>query len=109
MYANMSAEESFLRQLVLDTRSFKIETFDKAIKILNNPKKGVQIEYEAKEKFEKMTLLLKDMKNEVDEEEGLYEDAPEEFLDTLMSTLMKDPVELPTSKNIVDYLTISKS
>jgi ubiquitin conjugation factor E4 B len=40
---------------VLDTRSFKVEIFDKAVKILNNPKKGVQIEYEAKEKFEKMT------------------------------------------------------
>jgi hypothetical protein len=39
----------------------------------------------------------------------LYDDAPEEFLDTLMSTLMKDPVELPSSRNIVDYMTISKS
>jgi ubiquitin conjugation factor E4 B len=48
------------------------------------------------------------MKVEIDEEEGLYDDAPEEFLDTLMSTLMKDPVELPSSKNIVDYMTISK-
>ena len=38
----------------------------------------------------------------------MYDDAPEEFLDTLMSTLMKDPVELPTSKNIVDYMTISR-
>jgi hypothetical protein len=38
----------------------------------------------------------------------MYDDAPEEFLDTLMSTLMKDPVELPTSKNVVDYMTISK-
>ncbi len=108
MYSNMSNEESFLRQLVLDTRSFKVEIFDKAVKILNNPKKGVQIEYEAKEKFEKMTDQLKIMKNEIDEEEGLYDDAPEEFLDTLMSTLMKEPVELPTSKNIVDFMTISK-
>lgn len=38
----------------------------------------------------------------------MYDDAPEEFLDTLMSTLMKDPVELPTSKNVVDYMTIKK-
>jgi hypothetical protein len=39
----------------------------------------------------------------------LYDDAPEEFLDPVMSTLMKDPVELPSSKNIVDYMTISKN
>ncbi len=38
----------------------------------------------------------------------MFDDAPEEFLDTLMSTLMKDPVELPTSKNVVDFMTISK-
>lgn len=38
----------------------------------------------------------------------LYDDAPEEFLDPLMQTIMKEPVELPSSKNIIDYMTISK-
>jgi hypothetical protein len=38
----------------------------------------------------------------------LYDDAPEEFLDPLMSTLMEEPVELPSSKTIIDYMTISK-
>jgi hypothetical protein len=38
----------------------------------------------------------------------MFDDAPEELLDPLMQTLMKDPVELPSSKNIIDYLTISK-
>jgi hypothetical protein len=89
MYANMSVEETFLKWVVLDTRSFKIETFDKAVKILNNPKKGVQVDQERKDKFEEMVSKLREMKNEQDEEEGLYDDAPEEFLDTLMSTLMK--------------------
>jgi hypothetical protein len=41
MYSNMSIEDAFLRWVVLDTRSFKIETFEKAVKILNSPKKGV--------------------------------------------------------------------
>jgi|LauGreDrversion4_2_1035121.scaffolds.fasta_scaffold78332_1 hypothetical protein len=89
MYANMSVEETFLKWVVQDTRSFKIETFDKAVKILNNPKKGVQVDQERKDKFEEMVSKLREMKNEQDEEEGLYDDAPEEFLDTLMSTLMK--------------------
>jgi hypothetical protein len=89
MYANMSVEETFLKWVVQDTRSFKIETFDKAVKILNNPKKGVQVDQERKDKFEEMVTKLREMKNEQDEEEGLYDDAPEEFLDTLMSTLMK--------------------
>jgi len=85
----MSVEETFLKWVVQDTRSFKIETFDKAVKILNNPKKGVQVDQERKDKFEEMVSKLREMKNEQDEEEGLYDDAPEEFLDTLMSTLMK--------------------
>jgi len=89
MYANMSVEETFLKWVVQDTRSFKIETFDKAVKILNNQKKGVQVDQERKDKFEEMVSKLREMKNEQDEEEGLYDDAPEEFLDTLMSTLMK--------------------
>jgi len=78
-----------LKWVVQDTRSFKIETFDKAVKILNNPKKGVQVDQERKDKFEEMVSKLREMKNEQDEEEGLYDDAPEEFLDTLKSTLMK--------------------
>lgn len=36
------------------------------------------------------------------------EDAPPEFMDPLLDTLMKDPVRLPTSKNIVDRSTIAQ-
>ena len=35
------------------------------------------------------------------------ETAPEEFLDQLMYTIMKDPVRLPSSGEIVDRFTIS--
>jgi hypothetical protein len=40
--------------------------------------------------------------------ETLANDAPDEFLDPLLSTLMKDPVYLPTSGTIVDRATISQ-
>ena len=43
MYANMSDEEVFLKHVVNDTRSYKDETFEKALRLLNNQKKGVQI------------------------------------------------------------------
>ncbi|MFN9901854.1 MAG: U-box domain-containing protein, partial [bacterium] len=36
-----------------------------------------------------------------------YDDAPDEFLDPLMATLMEDPVELPSSKTVIDRITIS--
>lgn len=35
-------------------------------------------------------------------------DAPDEFLDPIMSTLMNDPVVLPSSKVIVDRTTIAR-
>lgn len=44
----------------------------------------------------------------MEDEDELYEDAPDEFLDPLMQTLMQDPVELPNSHTIIDKLTIKK-
>ena len=38
--------------------------------------------------------------------EDLADSAPCEFLDPLMSTIMRDPVRLPTSDHIVDRATI---
>lgn len=40
--------------------------------------------------------------------ESLVQDAPGEFMDPLMDTLMRDPVRLPTSGNIVDRSTIAQ-
>lgn len=42
------------------------------------------------------------------ENQKALEDAPEEFLDPIMSTLMTDPVILPSSHVIVDRTTIAR-
>lgn len=42
------------------------------------------------------------------EEEENLADAPDEFLDPIMSTLMMDPVILPSSKAVVDRQTIAR-
>jgi len=39
--------------------------------------------------------------------DSLTDDAPENYLDPLMATIMRDPVLLPTSGNIVDRATIT--
>jgi len=108
IYANMGDEEVFVRQVVSDSRSFKTETFEKALRILNSPKKGVSVDASGLERFGRLVSMLKSLRSEIDLEEGLYDDAPEEYLDPIMNTLMKDPVELPSSKNVIDYMTISK-
>ena len=44
----------------------------------------------------------------IEDDEALTIDAPDEFLDPLMCTFMKDPVLLPTSGNIIDRSTITQ-
>lgn len=41
-------------------------------------------------------------------DEELLAEAPEEFLDPIMSTLMTDPVILPSSKINIDRTTIAR-
>lgn len=41
-------------------------------------------------------------------DEEMLANAPEEFLDPIMSTLMKDPVTLPSSRTTVDRTTIAR-
>lgn len=41
-----------------------------------------------------------------EEDDAVYGDIPDEFLDPLMYTLMEDPVLLPTSNTIIDRSTI---
>ena len=41
-------------------------------------------------------------------DEEILANAPEEFLDPIMSTLMMDPVILPSSRTVVDRTTIAR-
>lgn len=41
-------------------------------------------------------------------DEEILANAPEEFLDPIMSTLMRDPVLLPSSRTTVDRTTIAR-
>lgn len=69
MYANMAHLEQFRTNVVRDGRSYSDETFEKAAKILNSAKKGVQAAADSKEKFEALVTQLKALKAQVHEEE----------------------------------------
>lgn len=58
--------------------------------------------------FEKLSHLVREIaiKNQMDEIQT--EDIPDPFLDPIMSTLMVDPVLLPSSKIVVDRSTIAR-
>ena len=42
------------------------------------------------------------------EDDAVYDDAPDEYLDPITDILMTDPVMLPSSRKIVDRSTISR-
>lgn len=100
IFLNLSKKEEFVRAVATDLRSFDPQNFIKALNIL---KKNYKL---PDEKFERELLQFvenaKQVRIEDDEEELELGDVPDEFLDPLMYTLMKDPVKLPTSKISID-------
>lgn len=60
------------------------------------------------ESFQKFPELLVAACDSVSNDDALFADAPDEFLDPLLMTVMKDPVFLPTSETIVDRSTITQ-
>lgn len=63
---------------------------------------------ESMELFEKLEENVEEVAKSLGDDEEIYEDAPDEFLDPLMSEFMVDPVILPTSNNVVDRATIQQ-
>lgn len=55
-----------------------------------------------------LVSVVNSIRNDIIDLGKLESSAPEEFLDPLLSTIMRDPVLLPTSNTIVDKSTISQ-
>lgn len=96
--------EDFLKCVVTDERSFKLENFEKVIALKEDNK--IKIDYLMYQKFLKLIEKLKSLKTELDANLINYDDAPEEFFDPITTILMDDPVLLPSSKTIIDRSTI---
>ncbi|GBM80653.1 Ubiquitin conjugation factor E4 A [Araneus ventricosus] len=95
--------ERFCSAVSRDGRSYTSELFPLAQVVLNKIGQGVlasQLEVIAS----KVHLLA--VKQQQDDE--LLFGAPDEFLDPIMNTVMKDPVKLPSSGVTVDRATIAR-
>ncbi|VEU23843.1 DEKNAAC104900 [Brettanomyces naardenensis] len=100
IFINLANEQEFVDAVARDERSFRPECFKKATDILYKVGKIPNKQFES-------TLLgfakrAETKKREEEEEELEMGDVPDEFLDPLMFTLMKDPVKLPHSKVSID-------
>ena len=103
VYLNLGTKPNFHLAVARDGRSYKPSNLEKAAEILH--KYGLKSAEELKRWKRLQVEVIKAKESEVAEEEDL-EDAPEEFYDPLMATIMTDPVILPLSKSVMDRSTI---
>ena len=53
-------------------------------------------------------LFVQEIAAQQKEDDAVYDDAPDEYLDPITSTLLVDPVMLPSSRQIIDRATIAR-
>ncbi|KAF9267408.1 ubiquitin conjugation factor E4 [Marasmius fiardii PR-910] len=102
IFLNLSDQPEFVRAVGGDGRSYSKEIFEDAGKIALRA--GLKTDTEL-EKLRLFVRMVEEAKDTLEAEEDLGE-IPDEFLDPLMATVMRDPVLLPSSRAIVDRATI---
>ncbi|MCL7037889.1 hypothetical protein MKW94_026030 [Papaver nudicaule] len=106
--AREDKENTFAAAIGNDGRSYNDQLFTEVLNILNNPKLGEEVNLMENREFGNLHAKVKLAASEaMDEEEALGE-IPDEFLDPIQYTLMKDPVVLPSSKVTVDRSVIER-
>lgn len=103
VYLNLGKREEFVKAIAADGRSYRKETFEKAIRISS---KFMLYGGPELDDITQMVTKVEIVRLEEAEEEEDLGDIPDEYLDPLMATLMTDPVQLPSSKAILDMSTI---
>jgi len=104
IYCNIGSKKvDFRKAISKDGRSYNSELFPRAIRILR--KIGHS---ELCEGLQYISQEVRKYGDESQSEDALFQDAPEDFFDPIMGTLMKDPVTLPSSKVTVDRSTIAR-
>ncbi|KAI0322359.1 ubiquitin elongating factor core-domain-containing protein [Amylostereum chailletii] len=102
VYLNLGEQSEFTRAVANDGRSYKKELFEKAAGISARTSMLSPTEIEQLRLF---VIKVEEAKATMEAEEDLGE-IPDEFLDPLMFTIMRDPVILPLSRAVIDRSTI---
>lgn len=104
IYLNLGDSHAFVTAVANDGRSYTKELFERFARVLKNRAIMTDSEVAGVMAF---TQRVEDAKATIEAEEE--REIPDEFLDPLMATLMKDPVILPVSRVTVDRSTIRAS
>jgi ubiquitin conjugation factor E4 B len=87
----------FVRAVVRDTRAFDLRTWQRVSEVLNSK---TLLNSEQAQSFEQVLRAIEEEAAQAREDELDLSDAPDEFLDPLLSTVMNDPVLLPSGMTI---------
>lgn len=101
IYINLGNEKEFVRAVAGDGRSYSKEVFEKLARVLKH--RAVMVDAEIRQVLA-FLAKVEEAKATIDMEDE--REIPDEFLDPLMATLMKNPVILPMSRVTIDYGTI---
>ena len=104
IYLNLGEYDEFCKAVCRDGRSYSKELFPSASEVLHKINRPIDMI----EKFTALGQKIENIANIQSAEDSNYDDAPDEFLDPIMSQLMVDPVVLPTSKKVIDRSTIAR-
>ncbi|KAK4337161.1 hypothetical protein RND71_043477 [Anisodus tanguticus] len=96
--------QRFCRAVINDSRSYSPDLIPAAVKVLQKTREN---EVFLIEQIIQVDNVIKKLIEQVKKQEINVNDIPEEFLDPIMSTLMKEPVKLP-SGHILDKSTIAR-
>ncbi|PBK97395.1 hypothetical protein ARMGADRAFT_987069 [Armillaria gallica] len=102
VFINLSDRDEFVKAVANDGRSYSKELFETAQATALRNSLKVEAEMQVLRDFVERVEVAK-AAMEAEDELG---DVPDEFLDPLMYTVMRDPVILPSSRAIVDRSTI---
>lgn len=103
IYVNLKECDSFCLAISQDGRSYSPQLFNYAEDVLVRIG-GAQLIGELQE----VAVKVQQKALEQQENEEVIAEAPDHFMDPIMSTLMLDPVILPSSKATVDRSTIAR-
>ena len=105
IFLHLSSSTPFMEKVASDERSYTPAIFDRAYSIMKRREildpPDLRLFYRKKQEIELIHSHL------VDFNESLG-DVPENYLDALTAVMMTDPVRLPTSKQVVDRVTIQR-
>lgn len=104
-YGYFGKYQKFIDQVVVDTRSYKEQNFEKVLRLIHRFK--ISVSGDIAKEFEEFTTKCKEAFEENQLKETFMDDAPDEFVDQLFCILMDTPVMLP-SGNTVDLSQLKK-